>query len=1616
MVGIRSAVTPLRPTAAQAIAAYAASVKVGAMDVVDSPGNIVANLAGLKTLQTAGKLASVTLSGVATGLTSAQVKSLVVLPGFSLTLGSTLAVSDSAANVLANLAVLKTLQTSGKLASVTISGAAIGLSVAQVISIVALPGLSFALGSTIAVRDSAAAIFANLAALQTLAANSRIAGIAFSSAGAPNLALTFAQYAQVTAAIAAFSGAYTLVISDAPSIQVAALQANGKVTSFTVRDTAANLSTNLTALSAVSKLTAILISDSQSLALDYTTQYSAGTRALGLLPIDYKLNITGASAGNVLALQTNTHVTTIAVIDTAANVRSAMSTLVNAGKLVSIALTNLGTSVLTFACSDYLAGAAVLARITTSYAVTISDSVSNVNANMSAMAVANAHLTKIVLTGTSAPFVLTSAEYLADAALLAKITTSYSVTIRDTSAAVSANVAALLAGSDITTGGISLTDGDRISVSYDNYLSFGTALMAKLDSAQNFKMNVTGAPLFGAVGVLSDRNVDGVAFSDTQANLIVSLATLLPLRSSYSITLTDLNPQISMSLGDYEIYKAVFYHMSPGSFRLTLTEVTSSDLGDTAPQNNSMVTGIEFTDSADNVAASLDALSSYGGALTIHINDGLPISISVAVYQTDQAAISAIDNLSSIIISDTAVNINAAIDNIYQNSVSISSIGITDNGILNLTLAEFFDANFYTSISGGLISVLDTAANISANLDALANSPVPPFSIVFTDGGTGQVDITSLQYTNDQSAISLFGTGNVQLVVSDASVAGAAILAGDSTVTSFSILDYGSAVTAAGVLDILESYGSKLASVRFADQYTPSVSLSYSEYLADSAAISKFVGDYHLTVTDASASAAAALLADERVAVFTVSDSATNILTNANALHNAWKIPSSGISITSGIITLDYARYNAYDLQIPGLISRLAPSTSNAFVVTSAPASAVAALHINALVSSFTVSDTAAHIKTAGYLSALNTAVIGSHQLTALTVTNGPLSLTSADYSLYSDLFGSPAIPGGYALDVTAAAISALSALQPNSHVRSIAVLDTDSSVGSNVAALVSASKVSSITVTGTAPINLTYPQYVALSGKFSGSGVLVVSDVPVSAAQDLQNATNVTGFSINDSAGHIAAALTALEQDSKITQIAFTDASPVLTVTASWYAASGFAKSVFAASPPVGYILTDTSTTQALSISSDVRSFSISDTAANVAAFIRSGGVGATNALLKSITITDKTTPMDLDYLTGYTAYASLIAKIVGGYSLHVTNAPAGAASTLQANVRVASFSVTDSPINITGNVVALNKASKIDAGGIRINPGQLTCTYAQYQANLALYSKIGSSASLVVTNAPASQSTALYTNQSISNFSISDSASNIGNYLGALNASISKITPSGISINSGVLSIDYGGFNSSYSSVFSKISNKNIRLTVNDAPVSAAGSLSTSVMSFTVSDFASNINNSISTFVAMTNLTALTSRGTNGPDTLDLRSATPNLKAITVHLGADTASVSAGLNKPSVTFLGQPDVLTVNATNATTVQYTMAAASGIEQINGFTYGVDILDINLNGAASTVLKAYDTVLAGGVHAVALYSSADPKHGVVLTGGSLANLASTGVDTDFLRDHVTFTNGHAIIT
>ena len=137
-------------TAAQALAAYAASHSIAPVVVVDTASNLYADAAALIVMFNAGKLTSVSISGTNV-LSAHQAEGLSGIPGIKVQAGASLVLSDTVANLLsaANAGAL------GIATGILLTGTSNTVTLANA-SLLVSHTLSVATGATLVVSDSAA--------------------------------------------------------------------------------------------------------------------------------------------------------------------------------------------------------------------------------------------------------------------------------------------------------------------------------------------------------------------------------------------------------------------------------------------------------------------------------------------------------------------------------------------------------------------------------------------------------------------------------------------------------------------------------------------------------------------------------------------------------------------------------------------------------------------------------------------------------------------------------------------------------------------------------------------------------------------------------------------------------------------------------------------------------------------------------------------------------------------------------------------------------------------------------------------------------------------------------------------------------------------------------------------------------------------------------------------------------------------------------------------------------------------------------------------------------------------------------------------------------------------
>jgi hypothetical protein len=582
---------------------------------------------------------------------------------------------------------------------------------------------------------------------------------------------------------------------------------------------------------------------------------------------------------------------------------------------------------------------------------------------------------------------------------------------------------------------------------------------------------------------------------------------------------------------------------------------------------------------------------------------------------------------------------------------------------------------------------------------------------------------------------------------------------------------------------------------------------------------------------------------------------------------------------------------------------------------------------------------------------------------------------------------------------------------------------------------LLSAGKIASVTLTGTNTVSAAQATKLAQLPGFSlGAGAtLVVSDT----AANLLSASFLSGINvassltlIGDSTVNVAT-LSTLSQLGNLTEAPNTvvhvvdSAANLLTLTN----ANGLSLATYV-------LITGANTLTAAQVTALAgmhrfggvpgSSLTVFDTAANVLANVAAVGRYASSTVLtgpNTITAADLvslTAVYHMTLATGATLIvndtfadrSAALAIISGmparpgygapaGVQYILSGTPVSSAAGLQADTATISFSIADTGANLNGSAL-INLESDDRLTGITVtDSGALAMSYSQYVGLTHVVSLITGSFSVNLTHVPVSAAASVQSDVRVSTFSVADTFSNVLANTAALHAD-SKLSLIG-AIDPTIPIECYSAGMSTYAQ-FSPGS-----LSLTDVPVALVSAVSqlASVAEFTISDTAANFAGQTSTFAYLPQVSGVTVTGTGGGDTIDLTGVV--LPVTTINLGGDTASVSAGLSAPALSFIGSPDAVVLDS-GPSTVLYALQPGSGVETISHFTYGLDMLNIDLKGATSSVFQAFNTTV-NGVNAISITSSADPTHGVVLLGVTANQTAS-----DLLANHTSFANGHVAIT
>ncbi|HWF00971.1 MAG TPA: NF038122 family metalloprotease [Caulobacteraceae bacterium] len=1027
----------LGAAAAVAIPSTLRSKLVSGLAVSDTAANVLANLAGLQTLAAAAKLGSVALTNGGTpnlAVTAAQLSADAVALGkivsaFSLTVSGTLgavaatavpaalradltaglAVLDSAANVLADVAPLEVLAAAGHLASITLTDAGaptITVTAAQltadapVLAAIASPfslivtgtlpastaaslpaALTARLASGLSVLDSSTNVVANLAGLQSLAAAGRLASIALTNPAA-TLTLTAAQLSADAGALGAITSAYSLSITGVGAANAAGVAAQPHVLLVAVADTASGVAASIDALQplfGLGRLGAITLTNGGTPSVSITeAQLSADAGALGKIVSAFTITASGtlgaAAAAAISSSLRGKLVSGLAVLDTAGAVAANLTGLqavAAAGKLASVALTDGGTPVLAITAAQLSADATALGKITSSFGIAASG-VLAAAAAAAIPAALRAKLTSglaVVDTGAHVVASLAGLQTLVAAGQLASITLSDAVepTLSVTAAQLAADAAALRAiGSPFllaVTGTIGAAAAAATSPALLSMLASGLNVY---DSGTNVVANLAGLQALAAGGHLASIALASVTTSTltlTAAQFAAAPAALAAITSAYN---------------------------------LSITGMTAAGAVGAAAQPH--VTLLAISDSAADVVAAIDSLQpvfAAGHLGSIVLTDGGTASLSITEAQlaADAGALGKI----------------------------VSAFTITVSGSISAAAASAIPASLRSRVVAGL-AVADTAANVLANLGGLQAVAAAGklLSVTLTDGGAPNLSITAAQLSADASAlgkiVSAF-TITASGTLSAAAAAAVPTALRPKLTSGIAVLDTGAHVVASLTgLQTLAVAG-QLASTTLSDATRPTLTITTAQLVADAAALQSIGSAYALTVTGTlgasyAVKTPAALLAN-LTAGLAVVDSAANVAANLAGLQSLAAAGELASVVLNNSTTPTFTLTTAQLAADPGAIADIA----SVYVVHASGASA----GFNAL-SVWDFTTTGSFLD----LTDMNSASLTASFTENAAGTSGVLTLGDGTHAASITLFGQ-LVAAGYSGAASAAGVVAVS-------------------------------------------------------------------------------------------------------------------------------------------------------------------------------------------------------------------------------------------------------------------------------------------------------------------------------------------------------------------------------------------------------------------------------------------------------------------------------------------------------------------------------------------------------------------------------------------------------------
>jgi len=740
--------------------------------------------------------------------------------------------------------------------------------------------------------------------------------------------------------------------------------------------------------------------------------------------------------------------------------------------------------------------------------------------------------------------------------------------------------------------------------------------------------------------------------------------------------------------------------------------------------------------------------------------------VAITYYSaTDIAAKLANPALASYGVADTASNVLSLLPSLSLDP-RIASLQLTDTTTLSVSAAQFtaYQGTLDRLIAGqslvvtgvtaaaaavaqadthvGKFTIVDTAANVVAALKSLGTAGKLT-AITLTD--TKTLAIEGVTFAAYRTTLDKLAPGH-SMVLNGVSAGGAAAAQADALVASFTVND-----TRQNVWNNLDALNADTRLTKITLTDGGPLNVTYAKFLVDGAAVAKIGA---VTISDVTAAGAATAMQNPAVQRIQITDSLGQIgdaLDALQGLAKAGQVSGIKLSVSGQTITLDQAQYladrDAIALLPGGVLTVAGATTGN-----------IAAIQADVHVKSFTLADTAANVLTAAKSLSVAT------KLGSIVLTDGrTLAVDGATFAAYRTTLDK--LAPGHSMVVAGVSAAAAAAAQADGLVASFTVSDTAAGIANNLAALSASAKLGGISLVGGSVLALSgdsFATYQSTLDKLAAGTTITVAGASVAKAAIAQADSQISGFTVSDTAAAIIANLPALGLDTHLTSFRLTDAT-TLGVSGAQFSAYGNTLDKIVAGQSL--TVTGVSVAGAAKVQADahVAAFSVADTAANVL-----GNLAALklDTRLGSIVLSDTDT-LIVDGAT-FVAYKATLDKLAPGETMLVTGVNAANAGAAQADTHVGSFAVSDTKLNVWNNLDALNAATHLTKINLT-DGGVLNVTYAKYVGDAAAVAKIGA---VTVSDVLAGNATAVLQNAMVQKITVTDTLAHIGSSLDTLEA----------------------------------------------------------------------------------------------------------------------------------------------------------------------------------------------------------------------------------------------------